>query len=62
MGSLYLMGFSSIVGRICMEKSLTNGKWKHDVGCKAIYAKNSVNAKFGAFHGNATPPISSDYD
>ena len=45
MGSSDLMGFSSIVGRICMQKSLTNVEGKHIVGCKASYTKNPVKEK-----------------
>ena len=26
-----------------MEESLTNSKWKHDVGCKATHTKNIVD-------------------
>ena len=43
-----------------MEKSATIGKGKHEVGCKATHKKCSESYVFGAFHGNAIPPISSD--
>ena len=45
-----------------MEKSVTNSKWKHELGCKATYTKKIVTYVFGAFHGNAIPLISSGYD
>ena len=41
-----------------MEKSVTNNKWKHEV--MSTHTKDSESYVFGAFHGNAIPPISSE--
>ena len=35
-----LMGFSSIMGRICMQWSSTNTEWRDDVGCKVTCTKH----------------------
>ena len=45
MGSSDLMGFSSVVGRICIQKSSTNTRGAHDVGCKSTYISNAANMR-----------------